>query len=326
VRTSSRPNSNAKYGLPSDASWSRASSERDNSKPRRSPSRWRNAPTLSGPTDKTVNRCSGSERSKPSGLGPPAGRREVTSTPIGSLRRRLSATSSTPAEPGSSHCKSSTATSSGPDCASARSRSCTASPIANGSGGPSPGSASNSATSNALRRGGRSKSTASPTTSPSSSERPANENAASASVPRHVKTCANRPRASSTPARHRTVLPIPGSPDSTSPVGPPPTSSRKPSTKSSSASRPITAPDITPQFSRATGPVTSPARPRSPHHDRQPPPGLLAEKRNRPRSRLTLDKSHHDQAALQRPKALVMRPIRRQPRYRSPSKTVVRVS
>ena len=67
---------------------------------------------------------------------------------------------------------------------------------------------------------------ASSSTGESSSESPAKESVASASTPRRDRTRPNRSRASSTPASHRIVLPIPGSPERTSAAGPCSTSAR----------------------------------------------------------------------------------------------------
>ena len=112
------------------------------------------APTLSGPSVNLLESLAGeaSARARADCRAPvPAG--ASRSSPSGSSRRRRSAIWIAPAEAGSSHCTSSSAITTGPRSATARSTSRTASPIACGSGGVSPGSASRSATSSARRRG-----------------------------------------------------------------------------------------------------------------------------------------------------------------------------
>ena len=79
VRTSSRPSSSAKNGLPAVASCTRASSGRVSSSPSRSSSRRCTAPRLSGPTVSRSSCSCGNERSSSTGLassGPSLRRRE----------------------------------------------------------------------------------------------------------------------------------------------------------------------------------------------------------------------------------------------------------
>ena len=154
VRTSSRPSSSAKNGLPAVASCTRPSSGRDSSKPSRCLSRLCVALRLSGPTGTSTKVIVGEgarELERGGGLASYAqggrGRR---------ARRAGAAARAERPEPRreSSHCRSSRATSTGPRSASSLSTSRKARPIAAASGGCSPGSASQSATSSARRRGG----------------------------------------------------------------------------------------------------------------------------------------------------------------------------
>ena len=167
---------------------------------------------LSGPTESCCRRPSAKARSSSKGLAASGVFRRVARSPTRSALSRRSAIWITPAEAGSSHCRSSRATTTGPRSLRAHRTSSTPSPIACGSGGTSPGSASRSATSSARLLGGTSACAASSNTGAISSERPAKESDASASTPRQTRARPNRFLASSTPASQRIVLPIPASP------------------------------------------------------------------------------------------------------------------
>ena len=82
VRTSSRPSSSAKNGLPAVASCTRASSGRVSSSPSRSSSRLWSAPRLSGPSASRSSRSSGNERSSSNGVV------ELGAQPQGRQQRR----------------------------------------------------------------------------------------------------------------------------------------------------------------------------------------------------------------------------------------------
>ena len=87
-------------------------------------------------------------------------------------------------------------------------------PSARLSGGASPGSANNSATSSARRRGSTSASATSSNSALGGSDRPANDRPASACALRWCSTLQPVSRASRIPSSDRSVLPMPGSPDS----------------------------------------------------------------------------------------------------------------
>ena len=168
--------------------------------------------------------------------------RTVASRPTRSSRRRRSAICSTPADDGSSHWRSSSATTTGPCSASTRSTSSTASPIACGSGRRLAGLGQQERD---LERP--------PPRRRERGRRP--PRARRRAGPRARRTRATpRPRrsgrsgrgrsarsASSTPASHRIVLPIPGSPERTSAPGPSSTRPRNASIEPSSSSRPMTS-------------------------------------------------------------------------------------
>ena len=188
VRTSSRPSSSAKNALPPVASQTRTSSGRVSSRPSRSSRSVWTAPTLSGPSEICSIREAGKVRSSSTGLPMSGPSLTVASSRTCSSRRRRSAIWTTPADAGSSHWRSSSATRTGPRSARAHKRSSTARPIACASGVASPGSTRRRATSSARRRGGSNESATSSKTGASSSDSPAKDRDASASTPRHVST------------------------------------------------------------------------------------------------------------------------------------------
>ena len=114
VRTSSRPSSSAKNGLPAVASCTRPSSGRDSSSPSRCLSRLCVALSLSGPTESCCRRPSAKARSSSKGLAASGVFRRVARSPTRSALSRRSAIWITPAEAGSSHCRSSRATTTAP--------------------------------------------------------------------------------------------------------------------------------------------------------------------------------------------------------------------
>ncbi len=256
----SRPSSSAKKAFPPVTSRSCTSSGRDSSSPSRPLSSLKSAPRLSGPTESRSTAPSGSQRS--TSTRTLLGGRAVARKPTGSPRSRRSAIWSTTAEDRSNHWRSSTATTTAPDAASARRLSRTASPIARGSGASRPGSAKRSATWSARRRGAVSEGRTSSTTPASRSESPRNDSAASVSAARTESTLARRSRARSTPICHSAVLPIPASPKSTSAEGACSDRLRKASIEASSSSRPMNSADMAPRHServprasRATPPL-----------------------------------------------------------------------
>ena len=199
VRTSSRPSSSAKNGLPAVASCTRASSGRVSSSPSRSSSRRWSAPRLSGPSESRSSRSSGKERSSSSGAADlgrlPQRRQQADRLLAQAPQRDLQHAGRGRVEPLHVVERDEHRAVARP---AARSTSSTASPIACGSGAASPGSASSSATSSARRRGGASEGATSSSTGASSSESPAKESDASASTPRQVRT---RPKRSRPPRR-----------------------------------------------------------------------------------------------------------------------------
>ena len=152
VRASSRESSSAKNGLPPLASRTRTSSERDSSSESRALRRARSSVGSSGDGISRVSRSPGKARAR---SNPASGASlAVARTRTGSWRRRRSAIWSTVADGGSSHWRSSSATTSGARSPSTRRTSSRARPIACASGGCAPGWASRSATSSARRRSG----------------------------------------------------------------------------------------------------------------------------------------------------------------------------
>ena len=146
-------------------------------------------------------------------------------------------------EGASSHWRSSTATSNGPSAASARSAFRKPNEIAPRSVGSLSGSTRRSATSSAASWGAGTPSRLRRSTPSSRSIRPAKDSCASAPLARVETTRIPRSRAAPIAASQSVVLPIPGSPVSTSarePVPPP----RYSSTSASSGARP-TGPPVT---------------------------------------------------------------------------------
>ena len=194
VRTSSRPSSSAKNGLPAVASCTRASSGRVSSSPSRSSSSRCSAPRLSGPSESCSIRSLGKralELERARQLRAPS-----AASPAGRPARRAGVAArsgSTPAEAGSSHCRSSSATSTGPllgqgaqhvedgepDRVWIRRLPRPARPA--GARPRAPAGAAAAATAATSSKTGASR-----------SESPANESEASASTPRQTRTRANR--------------------------------------------------------------------------------------------------------------------------------------
>src|SRR5918994_1767462 len=144
------------------------------------------------------------------------------------------------------------------------------------SGGWSPGSASSSATSRARRRVAASAVATSSRTPARSSDSPAKANDASASTPRQERTRAKPWWASSRPASHRIVLPIPGSPERISAAGPCSIPARNALIESSSWSRPMIVVEATGPTLRLSGFARSNSEPRcelGPRPDPQLPVG-----------------------------------------------------
>ena len=159
-----------------------------------------------------------------------------------SSRRRAAKASASP-EGASSHWRSSTATSNGPSAASARSAFRKPNEIAPRSVGSLSGSTRRSATSSAASWGAGTPSRLRRSTPSSRSIRPAKASCASAPLARVETTRIPRSRAAPIAASQSVVLPIPGSPVSTSarePVPPP----RYSSSEASSGARP-TGPPVT---------------------------------------------------------------------------------
>ena len=159
-----------------------------------------------------------------------------------SFSSRRSAKRSVWADGRSSHWKSSTATRTGVSSASAVRTSRTASPTARGSTTLSPSDPSiMSAASSARRRSAPSPGNTSAATGLSSSAIPAKERTASASTARCARTRVPRALAPSRPACQSSVLPMPGSPESTSTEGAAAARSRKSSSDRTSLSRPLSS-------------------------------------------------------------------------------------
>jgi hypothetical protein len=145
--------------------------------------------------------------------------RQAVRRATGSRSRRRSAYARVSRDGGSSHCVSSSATISGPSAASERSTSRVARPSARASGASLSSGVSSSATSRACRLGGESASSRSSVgarRSPSAEK----DSSRSASAGRAFSADSPRSSAASMPAFQSDVLPIPGSPSSTSPVPP----------------------------------------------------------------------------------------------------------
>ena len=232
-----RPSSSANNGLPSVASTILRRSCRCRLSSSRSVSMRRVAPRLSGPTS---IRFSGASARSTGAVRP--GRLASTKKTVLSSRRRAAKASASP-EGASSHWRSSTATSNGPSAASARSAFRKPNEIAPRSVGSLSGSTRRSATSSAASWGAGTPSRLRRSTPSSRSIRPAKDSCASAPLARVETTRIPRSCAAPIAASQSVVLPIPGSPVSTSarePVPPP----RYSSTSASSGARP-TGPPVT---------------------------------------------------------------------------------
>ena len=203
----------------------------------RSVSMRRVAPRLSGPTS---NRFNGASARSTGAVRP--GRLASTKDTALPSRRRAAKASASP-EGASSHWRSSTATSSGRSTASARSAFRKPNEIAPRSVGSLSGSTRRSATSSAASWGAGKPSRLWRSTPSSRSIRPAKDSCASAPLARVETTRIPRSCAAPIAASQSVVLPIPGSPVSTSardPVPPP----RNSSSAASSGARP-TGPPVT---------------------------------------------------------------------------------
>ena len=120
-RRTARPSSSANSGFPPDSSRSRRSRGRDSTRSSRSLTSRCTAPKLSGPTRRRRSRSPGSARSRSSGAGVASSSLRASRKASASPPRRRNANSRTNADERSSHWMSSTATATGPVCASTRS-------------------------------------------------------------------------------------------------------------------------------------------------------------------------------------------------------------
>ena len=114
VRTSSRPSSSAKNGLPAVASCTRASSGRVSSSPSRSSSRRCTAASVERADRQSLEPLVRERALELERAAELRSRLSVASSPSGSARSRRSAICMAPADAGSSHCTSSSATMTGP--------------------------------------------------------------------------------------------------------------------------------------------------------------------------------------------------------------------
>jgi hypothetical protein len=200
---------------------------------------WCTAASDSGPRVTTVRASAGTSRSSagPAGSGRRAAKSQLTRVP-GERRR---AKESTPAELGSSHWTSSTATSTGASAPIAASRLRIPVASALGSEAAPTGAARSIATSSASRCGSASEVSASGSTGSKRSATAERASFVSASAGLHERTRNPRDRARSAISRQSVVFPIPGSPSRRSTPNSSCARSRKESATSSSASRPRTA-------------------------------------------------------------------------------------
>ena len=240
VRTSSRPSSSAKNGLPADASCTRASSGRVRSSP---------SPILQQMMKRTQAQRTEHEmrsddrsgrRSRARAATVTSGaRRTVARRLTGSSPNRRKAICSTPADDESSHCRSSSATSTGRARQALAARREARARSRDGSAPPLP---ARPAEARPRARGvaaAPARAATSSKTGATRSERAEKESEVSASTLR----CTERARDAASPPRHpssqRIVLPIPGSPERTSAAGP----ARRPARNASIASKLLVAPD-----------------------------------------------------------------------------------
>ena len=163
--------------------------------------------------------------------------RRASRKPTLRSRRRRAANVRTSAEERSSHCKSSTAITSGVRAARTRTAATKPNATAPAWAEPSTGSARRSAASSARRCGAGSAENSPDPTCSHRSINPVNGSRASLSLGRDTRTTAPWSRAALTPASQSVVLPIPASPTSTRPRTPP-SSTASPRTDASSSSRP----------------------------------------------------------------------------------------
>ena len=193
----------------------------------------------SAATDKESSSIRSARRSRSSAVSRPlcVPDRAETTVRTGSGPRRRSANSRTALDGGSSHCRSSIARTTGLSDESSRSTVRTPAATARRSGGRSDDLRSSAASSAAACGTGNAANTSSGVDD-SRSDRPVNESFASDSAGRVIRTrpcsCARPTAASQT-----VVLPMPGSPSTTSAAAPP-RLARNASTTRSSSSRPTT--------------------------------------------------------------------------------------